>query len=118
MIPEKYWELLKAVELAKSKAERETLLIVLCRHKKFIKALKVLCKNTVNQKLPLTDKQKHQLKKHASVINYIAKSKRSAKRSIVQSGGGFISILLPILASLVGSAINGANREMGDGTRK
>lgn len=114
MIPQKYIELLKVISLCNSKSERQSVLTVLCRHKKFIKAMKILCKNTVNQSLPLTDKQKHQLRKHASVISYIAKSRRSAKKSIVQSGAGFVSILLPIVASLIGSAINGASSQVGD----
>ena len=116
MIPDKYIELLKTIKLCKSRSERKTLLTILCRHKKFIKAMKVICINTVNQSIPLTEKQKNQLKKHASVISYIASSRRSARNHIVQSGGGFISILLPIVASLIGSAINGANSQVDDGT--
>lgn len=117
MIPEKYIELLKAIELCRTRQERTFLLTVLCRHEKFIKAMKLICKNIVTQSIPLTDKQKNQIKKHASVIFHVAKSRRSAKRSIIQSGGGFISILLPIVASLIGSAINGAREKVGDDSR-
>jgi len=118
MIPEKYIELLKIISLCNSKTERKTLSTILCRHKKFIKAMKIICKNTVNEKIPLTERQQNQLRKHASVISNIANSRRSAKKSIVQSGGGFVSILLPIVASLIGSAINGARSQMGDGASR
>lgn len=114
MIPEKYMELIKSIELCRNRQERTFLLTILCRHQKFIKAMKLICKNIVNQSIPLTDKQKNQIKKHASVIFYVAKSRRSARKSIVQSGGGFISILLPIVASLIGSAINGTREKMGN----
>ena len=117
MIPNKYIELMKLIDLTKSVDERKALLRILCRHKKFIKAMKVICKNTIDCQIPLDKKQKNQLRKHAAVINYIAKSPRSAKNSIVQSGGGFISILLPIVASLIGSAINGQRAEVGDDSR-
>ena len=109
MIPDRYIALLELVASCRDINERRIVLKALCRNKKFIKAIKMICKNTVSQTVSLTNKQKNQLKKHASVINYIAKSSNSGRRSIVQSGGGFISVLLPIVTSLIGAAINGAS---------
>lgn len=109
MIPDQYIAYLNLVANCKKATERRNLLKVLCRDKKFIKAVKLVCNNTVKSRLRLTERQKNQLKPHAKTINYIARSTRSGTRAIVQSGGGFLSVLLPIVTTLVGAAINGAN---------
>ena len=109
MIPDRYIAFLELVASCKDIKERRVVLNALCRHKKFIKAIKMICRNTVNQTLNLSDKQKNQLKKHAKVIEYVAKSSNSGRKTIVQNGGGFVSVLLPIVASLIGAAINGAS---------
>lgn len=109
MIPDYYWGQLNLILQCKSPQARKLAIAAAYQDKKFIKALKMICKNTINQGLDLTEKQKNQLKKHAAAISFIAESRTNGKRKVIQNGGGFLSILIPLVASLVGSAINGAN---------
>ena len=109
MIPEYYMHLLQSLSLCKSLTERQNLLKIFCRDKKFVKAVKLICRNTVSKDVPLTPSQRNQLKKYASAITNISSSRYSTKQALVQSGGGFLSILLPIVASLLGGLINGTH---------
>ena len=68
----------------------------------------MVCANTINETFNLTKREKNQLKKYENIITYIANSK-NGRRYLVQDGAGFISFLLPIVARLIGEAINGAN---------
>jgi hypothetical protein len=117
MIPDRYMGFLEIVAQCRSISERRTLLRVLCRDKKFIKAVRLICANTVKNRVSLSTADKRRLRNHAKTIAYVARSSRGGTRRIVQNGGGFLSVLFPIVASLVGAAINGANAKMGDGTR-
>ena len=107
MIPEYYMHLLQSLSLCKSVKERQQLLTVFCRDKKFVKVVKLICQNTISKEVPLTKDQQNKLKKYADKINKIGVSRKSTRTTIVQSGGGFISILLPVVASLIGGIING-----------
>lgn len=108
MIPPKYFAFLEAVTLCRTSAERRIVLSVLCRDPKFIKAVKVICALTYQNAKNLTSHQKQQLKRFATVIEHLAKTLRLPKAKVIQHGGGLIAALLPIVASLVGSTINGA----------
>lgn len=110
MIPERYMTLLALVSTTKKANERKQLLKILCRDKKFIKAVKMVCVNTAKHQGKLTPRQVKLLRPHAKVIAKIAKQTRGEDKSIVQSGGGFFLPLIPIITSLIGAAINGANQ--------
>ena len=115
MIPEKYLAYLALVTACKSKTERQSLLRILCRDAKFIRAVKLICANTVNRNVQLTERQKKLLRPHAKAIAYIGHRSSSCTRVIEQSGAGFLSVLLPIVTTLIGAAINGANSKVGNG---
>lgn len=110
MVPEQYITQLNSILYCQGKQEREILLCILCRDKNFMKLLKMVCKNTINESVPLTDQQKLTIKNYAAVIEAISKSSNS-KKVVSQNGTGFLSLLIPIVTSLIGSAINGANKE-------
>ena len=107
MIPEHYITQLNAILFCQDRQERKVLLCILCRDKNFIKLLKMVCQNTITESVPLTDQQKHKLQNYAAVIEAISKE---PKNVVSQNGSGFLSLLIPIVTSLIGSAINGANR--------
>jgi len=110
MIPQRYMILLQLVASTRQAKERKALLKILCRDKKFIKAVKMICSNTAKNQTKLTPREINLLRPHAKVIAKIAKqSQGRGDRAIVQSGGGFILPLIPIITSLIGAAINGAN---------
>lgn len=107
MIPETYLKLLQEVANANSRSKRVQLIKQHYKDPKFIKAIKLVCKNTVKCKVPLSIKDKRRLRPHAKTISKIAKSKTNGKQTIIQNGGGFLSILIPIVTSLLGAAFNG-----------
>ena len=109
MIPEHYIAQLNSILYCQDKQEREVLLCILCRDKNFIKLLKMVCRNTLNESVPLTKQQKHEIKNYAAVIDAISKTS-DPKKEVLQNGSGFLSLLIPIVTSLIGSAINDANK--------
>lgn len=111
MIPDRYIAFLELVAECKNVSERKIVLKALCRDKKFMKLIHMICRNTVRNLVPLSSKDKARLQKHADVICLLAESDSNAdgRRLLVQDGGGFISVLLPIVTALIGAAINGAN---------
>jgi hypothetical protein len=104
-----YFVILERLAKTTSRKERSDIMKVFCRDKNFIKALKEICSNTVRGNLTLSLKDKNRLKKHKRVIESLASSK-PFKRKLVQSGSGFLAVLLPLVASIIGSAFsNGAH---------
>jgi hypothetical protein len=67
------------------------------------KALNEIAVNTVNKKVPLSQKQKTSLKKYKIDIEKLScYTKNSAKRKkLVCQSGGFLPILIPTIASVL-----------------
>ena len=72
-------------------------------------ALRECAHNILKGTVPLTEKQRKILKKHASGIRTIAKKKTPLKKRLVveQKGGFLLGLLAPILTSLAGSLVSG-----------
>lgn len=71
------------------------------------KALHEVAINTTSKKIPLSKKDKIQLRKHKVKIQNLAcytKNKRKQKQLVSQSGG-FLQFLIPTVASLITSLI-------------
>ena len=115
MIPQKYIDQLTQVAQLKKKNSRQALLKSLYKDPKFIKALKIICKNTIACKVPLSKTEKRKLCRHAKAITHIAKTKSSARNIVLQNGGGFLSVLVPLVTTLLGEVLNGKNPKMEDG---
>ena len=100
MIPDFYLGQLRCLSQCRNSDERRVLINIFYRDANFIKALKMICRNTVNMVVPLTNQQKDQLKRNASTIHFIATSRSNGKRELLANGGGFIAILLKAMDDL------------------
>src|SRR5277367_3373350 len=72
------------------------------------KAFYEIAANTVSKNIPLKRREKNLLKKHKIILQKLAcytKSKKRRKTLVAQSGGGFLSILIPAIASIITSLI-------------
>jgi len=72
------------------------------------KALHEIAINTVNRKVPLSRPAKISLRKYKSHIQSLTRdtnNKKQRKRLVVQSGG-FLPILIPAVASVLGSVLS------------
>jgi hypothetical protein len=102
------WQVLRLVASVNSPTLRKKLLEQLCKSDDFLRALREICKNTVLKKVPLTTKQAQRLKKHKKAIIALADKKvpkTKRKKFVQQSGGAFLPILIPIVASILGEVL-------------
>jgi hypothetical protein len=72
------------------------------------KALHEIAINTVNKKVPLSTDVKKSLKKYKSHIQELTKrtSNRSKRKRLVVQSGGFLPLLIPAVASVLGSVLS------------
>src|SRR5690349_6867127 len=87
---------------------RKVLLFAFCKDKKFIKALRSLCQNTLKGKFNITPKEGAIIQKYISDLRFFSDKKKANRKRITQNGAGFLSVLFPIVASVLGPIINGA----------
>lgn len=73
----------------------------------FCRALREVAKNTLKRNVSIRGDQVKELYKHRKVIKGLAKrkNKRSVKRKLVEQSGGFLPILIPIIATAIGEII-------------
>lgn len=107
----KYFVVLEHLASVTSKKDRSVLLRIFSRNPLFIKALREICSNTVKGQLNLSKTDKNRLRKHKDIISCLATKGKPVKRKLIQSGSGFLSIILPLVASVVGSLLNGAQQK-------
>lgn len=98
-----FYPLLKALTRIKEGPAKKTLLRQLTRDPDFKRCLQELATNVVNGAVELSAKDKRRLNKQATVI------RRLKKRRSVSQSGGFLNIVVPLLATIVGELI--ANRK-------
>jgi hypothetical protein len=91
----------------KSKDDRGVVIRIFSKDKDFVKAIKEIASNTVNKNIPLTVSDKIKLKKYKSVL--LDLSYKGGKKSLVQSGGGFLPLLVPIVTTVLSSMLNGSD---------
>ena len=80
---------------------------IFSKNKKFVKAIKEIASNTVNKNIPLSVSDKIRLKKYKQVI--VDLSERGGKQCLIQSGGGFLPLLVPIVTTVLSSMLNGSD---------
>jgi len=100
-------ELICLIAKMKNPRARCAFLKDISRDQKFVDAIEEIAVNTVKGKLPLTRKQKGRIKNKKS-IHCMASPKYSKKqkRKIVnQLGGGFWTLIIPALMSLLASKV-------------
>ena len=95
---------------------RKFLLRAFCKDKKFIKVLRYLCKMTINGKFNIPPKEYKKLKQYISDLKLFSSKRKANKSRISQNGAGFLTVLFPIVASVLGSLVNGALSKNDDGS--
>jgi hypothetical protein len=78
-----------------------------------VRAIAECCINFLYNKLKVPNDSLRKLRQKRTVIRELAHPKTSIakkKKLLVQSGGGFLSLLLPAAITLIGSLINKASK--------
>lgn len=107
----KYFVVLEHLAQVNNRKDRKVLLRVFSRNPLFIKALREICSNTINGGLSLSQKDKNRLRKHKDIIVCLATKNKAVKRKLIQTGSGFLSVILPLVASVVGALLNGSQQK-------
>ena len=102
-----YLPVLTEISKIKLKTDRSTVLRIFAKDKEFVKAIKEIAYNTVNGNIELTHPQKVKLRRYKQTL--LKLSGKGGKSEVVQSGGGFLSLLIPIVSTVLGSMLNGSN---------
>lgn len=72
---------------------------------KFIKLVSELCLNLAGSNIDMSDALKKRICKHRSTVRFLAKKKKTCrkikKKKLLQVGGSFFSLLLPIVTGLL-----------------
>lgn len=110
----KYLTLLDFMTLSKSVEERRGLLTVYTRDEDFMKFIILICKNIVSVTVPLTKKQKFQIKAHKQTIYDLSKSRYSGRSKLIRSGGGFLTVLFPVIKEMFEDIRNDSVEELED----
>lgn len=92
--------ILQFVSEVTNKRLRTLILKELSKKPHIYKAIKELVTNTMKQNIKLPHGAKIKLKKHAGRLQQFTKKSVSKRKLVVQSGG-FLPILIPLLASLL-----------------
>lgn len=102
---EKYLLFLDFILKIRDSKDRKIVLDILLKDNGFKKIFREIAVNVVEKNVPLNDKEKKRLAKYKSVI-WKLKSRHSVRKVVTQEGEGFLSILLPIITSLLASFLN------------
>ena len=102
-------ELQRAMK-SKNKNKRKVLLEFLAHKNCIYEAMREISMNI--KKLPLNKKQKTKLNKKAKVIKTLANGvkRRSDRKKLILQTGGFLPWLLPIVATLITTAIENSTK--------
>lgn len=96
--------LLDYIMKIRDSSDRKTVLDIFLKDNKFKKMMREIALNVVEKNVPLNDKNKRMLSKYKSAL-WKLKSRHSVRKVIQQEGEGFLSILLPIVGSLIASKL-------------
>ena len=108
---EKHFSYIEALSMCFNAGERTLILTILTRDPQFLKFVKLICKNTINAEVQLSNSDKLKLHKHAESIMKIAMSRGNAKQLIINSNGGFLPILLPSVRLAIAKSREASGRK-------
>lgn len=100
-----YLPLFEHINSIKRPEDRRMVVAIFSKNHNFIKALEEVADNAVEGDIEFTAEQKRKLKRHKQVI--LALADKRGKALVSQTGGGFLSVLLPIVTSILSPLING-----------
>lgn len=93
---------------------RQQLLREFAKDDNFCRAVRLIAKNVLRKRVPLSKSQCCRLKAHKATLLglYKCKSKNKIKRKrFASQSGGFLPWLIPLVASVVGEAIRNSNSD-------
>lgn len=96
-----YYPLLKCVTKIKDKKIQRKVLRQLCKEKLFKNCICEIVDNTVKENINFSDRDKKRINREAKVIRAVQKKKRNFEQT-----GGFLNIVVPLLATVVGELIS------------
>ena len=104
----KYVDQLKFIANIKNKNVRDTILHEFSNVDNFFGAIKEIVENTMQKNLLLKPKEKRRLRKYIKMFQQFIKPsiKKRHKQKLVSQSGGFLPILMPILASFLASSLS------------
>lgn len=104
-----YWPYLEVYNSIKCPKARNKILKVFCKDPKFCKLLRQVARNTLKKNFDIDeisiDKLRQQ-KKSIIKLTKKYKNKRQQEEILVQKGSGFLPLVIPLLAQVIGSLIN------------
>ena len=108
---EKYWLGLSIIAGLRTKEERDPVIRFLSKEREFRRLIRWICQNFQDKKIPLDEQTRKKLIKHRAIFMEICNKKLSVKkkRDLTIQSGGFLPILIPILASVIGEIISRRN---------
>jgi len=90
-----FYPLLQALTKIKDEKCRHKCLKALAKDERFAACMKEIATNLMDENIQLTVKDKRKINKHATVVRSLAKSEK------ISQSGGFLNIVVPLLASVV-----------------
>jgi len=96
-----FYPLLQALTRIKDEKCRQKCLKALARDKRFSACMKEIVTNLMDENIQLSVKDKKRINKHAKIVRSLAKSQK------ISQSGGFLNVVVPLLASVVAELISG-----------
>ena len=105
----KIYDKVRLLSLATPRARNQ---LIRCADRDLIHCISECCVNVLNGRVPLTPKQKSKLSRHKEKLRTLVKRKVSLrkKKEIIQKGG-FLGIILPAVASVLGGLLGSSSRD-------
>jgi len=107
---QKTFHFLRLISQIKNEKKRKVLMKEICEDETIYKALSEIAKNQIKGNIKLDKKQSKKLKRHSKLLKKLCLKKdkitlKKRKNLVVQSGG-FLPLLLPTVALILGSILN------------
>lgn len=98
---------LKTVSQISNKDKQRKMLVKLSKNNCFYEAIREASVNTLAGNVPIDEKTKRKLSKHASVMKLYKRKRTQAKSKtkLISQSGGFLGVLIPILASVLAETV-------------
>lgn len=105
----KYWPYLEVFNSIACAKTRKAILKEFSKDPNFCKLLRQVAKNTLRKNFEIDSPSIKKLRKQKKSIIKLTKkykNRRQSQKVIVQRGSGFLPLVIPLLAQVIGSLIN------------
>ena len=107
MLLEKYWPILKILVQLKNKTARQELLKILAKDRDFRRLIRSLCSNVYNKRVEVSPSARRKLVRYKGIIVKLCDKKlpKRKKQQLTVQSGGFLPVLIPLFATIIGSLL-------------